>query len=408
MPHVGNWPGSQQRVNLCGLFVMHNVMIQQSGLSIKVFPVQDMPTGVEEDNMLALPFQQIQYLKHLAQSNPSMDHFICQVFNEGTLVARAYLQSMPFQGDRLDNFRPKIFFTRIIYNAFVRPIRWRIVSLGSIFTTGDNGLVFSDNLSQENRATIYHFLLRHVREGLIPYDGLLVKDIYVERDSWMKNSLTDLGFQLTPSEPDMILDHLQRFASPEEYKSSLRAKYRTKFNQIVERSTSLQVDDYQKWHEAPRDLMYPLYVNIMSSVDFYIQLVSPSYLTMDIPSGTVRPRLRTYSMHGEVIGWISWFEDEQRIHAHLIGLNHKLAAPYKVYQRILYDLVLEGIRLKKDKVCFGRTSQQAKSNVGARPIGMVSAVYHKNFLVRSLLRRLIGSIALDTEVIRHAFREKNG
>ena len=284
MPHVGNWPGSQQRVNLCGLFVMHNVMIQQSGLSIKVFPVQDMPTGVEEDNMLALPFQQIQYLKHLAQSNPSMDHFICQVFNEGTLVARAYLQSMPFQGDRLDNFRPKIFFTRIIYNAFVRPIRWRIVSLGSIFTTGDNGLVFSDNLSQENRATIYHFLLRHVREGLIPYDGLLVKDIYVERDSWMKNSLTDLGFQLTPSEPDMILDHLQRFASPEEYKSSLRAKYRTKFNQVVERSKSLQVDDYQKWHEAPRDLMYPLYVNIMSSVDFYIQLVSPSYLTMDIPS----------------------------------------------------------------------------------------------------------------------------
>ena len=408
MPRVGSWPGSQQRVSLCGLFVMHKRMIQPSGLSIKVFPVHDAPSRMEEDNLLGLPFQQIEYLQHLAQSNPSMDHYICQVFNEGKLMARAYLQSMAFQGDRLDNFRPKIFFARIMYNAFVRPIRWRIVSLGSIFTTGDNGLVFFDNLSQENKLIIYHFLLGHLRDGLIPYDGLLVKDIYVERDSWMKNSLIGLGFQFTPSEPDMILEHLQRFASPEDYKSSLRAKYRTKFNQVVERSKSLQVDDYQKWHEAPRDIMYPLYVNIMSSVGFYIQLASPSYLTMDIPSDIVRPRLRTYSIHGEVIGWISWFEDEYRIHAHLIGLNHKLAAPYKVYQRILYDLVLEGIRLRKDKVCFGRTSQQAKSNVGARPIGMVSAVYHKNFLVRSLMRRLIGSIALDTEVIRHAFREKNG
>ena len=44
---------------------------------------------------------------------------------------------------------------------------------------------------------------------------------------------------------------------------------------------------------------------------------------MDRGVSSSLPKLRTYSVDNEVIAWISWFEDANRIHAHLIGLNHK-------------------------------------------------------------------------------------
>ena len=150
--------------------------------------------------------------------------------------------------------------------------------------------------------------------------------------------------------------------------------------------------------------MYPLYVNIMSAVDFYIQLMSPAYFQLDSNASLSLPKLRTYSVDDEVIGWISWFEDDHRIHAHLIGLNHKRAGRFKAYHRILYDLVELGIEHKKDTICYGRTSQQAKSNVGAQPNAMASAVYHHRRSMRYLMKSFTQSVELETENPRHAFR----
>ena len=142
----------------------------------------------------------------------------------------------------------------------------------------------------------------------------------------------------------------------------------------------------------------------MSAVDFYIQLMSPEYFQIERNASSSLPKLRTYSFGEEVIGWISWFEDANRIHAHLIGLNHKSAGRFKAYHRILYDLVGLGIEHKKDTVCYGRTSQQAKSNVGAQPNAMASAVYHRRMSMRYLMKSFTQSVELETENTRQAFR----
>lgn len=351
-----------------------------------------------------LPFQEIDYLIHLASGNPTLEHFICAVYDGETLVARAYLQRMPFSGKRLDNFRPNRWLAQKIYDVAIRPIQWRVLSLGSIFTTGDNGLVFSSELAQEEKEEVYQYLLGLLQNGLIPFEGLLIKDLYTVEDSWMVRSLRELGFYITPSEPDMVLENVTRFSTMKEYSDSLRAKYRTKYNQVVDRSKDLKVEDYENWHDVPTEGMYPLYVNIMSAVDFYIQLMSPAYFQMDRGSCSSLPKLRTYSVENEVIAWISWFEDANRIHAHLIGLNHKRAGSFRVYHRILYDLVELGIKHKKDSVCYGRTSQQAKSNVGAQPNSMASAVYHRRKSMRYLIKSFTQSVVLETEKSRQAFR----
>ena len=371
---------------------------------MSVLSVQDFTSNHSDLVVEKFPFQEMDYLTHLAQSNPAIEHFVCAVYEGDTLLARAYLQRMPFSGERLDNFRPNNWLTQKIYDVIVRPIRWRVLSLGSIFTTGDNGLVFFKELSQEAKEEVYDYLLCQLQNDLIPYDGILIKDVYSSTDSWMVDCLKERGFYMTPSEPDMILENVTRFSSMEEYAAALRSKYRTKYNQVAERSKDLQVTDYNDWGEAPTEAMYPLYVNIMSAVDFYIQLMSPEYFQIERNASSSLPKLRTYSVGGEVIGWISWFEDANRIHAHLIGLNHKRALRFKAYHRILYDLVGLGIEHNKDTVCYGRTSQQAKSNVGAQPNAMASAVYHRRMSMRYLMKSFTQSVELETENTRQAFR----
>lgn len=383
---------------------MGNVSLQYKGRSVSVLSVQDFASNHSDLVAEKLPFQEVDYLTHLAHSNPAIEHFICAVYEGDNLSARAYLQRMPFSGERLDNFRPTAWLPSKVYDLLVRPIQWRILSLGSIFTTGDNGLVFSGEMTQEQKKGIYQYLLSQLQNGLIPYDGLLIKDIYMATDSWMVDCLKDRGFYMAPSEPDMILANVTRFSTMEEYSAALRAKYRTKYKQVAERSKDLQVIDYSNWGEAPTEAMYPLYVNIMSAVDFYIQLMSPAYFQLDRNASLSLPKLRTYSVGDEVIGWISWFEDAHRIHAHLIGLNHKKAGRFKAYHRILYDLVELGIEHKKDTVCYGRTSQQAKSNVGAQPNAMASAVYHRRRSMRYLMKSFTQSVEVDTENPRQAFR----
>ena len=383
---------------------MGNASLQYKGRSVSVLSVQDFASNHSDLVAEKLPFQEVDYLTHLAQSNPAMEHFICAVYDGDTLLARAYLQRMPFSGERLDNFRPMRWLPSKVYDLVVRPIQWRILSLGSIFTTGDNGLVFSGEMTQEQKKGAYQYLLSQLQNGLIPYDGLLIKDVYTTTDSWMVDSLKERGFFMTPSEPDMILENVTRFSTMEDYAGALRAKYRTKYNQVAERSKDLQVIDYSNWSEAPTEAMYPLYVNIMLAVDFYIQLMSPAYFQIERNTSSSLPKLRTYSVGDEVIGWISWFEDDNRIHAHLIGLNHKRARRFKAYHRILYDLVELGIEHKKDMVCYGRTSQQAKSNVGAQPNVMASAVYHRRRSMRYLMKSFTQSVELDTENTRQAFR----
>ncbi|MGC6421078.1 MAG: hypothetical protein ACON48_08260 [Chitinophagales bacterium] len=370
----------------------------------KVFSVQEFQSNHQDVVCDKLPFQEIDYLVHLTNSNPEIEHFVCAVYDGNNLVARAYLQRMPFSGKRLDTFRPSGWLSQKVYDLVVRPIQWKVLSLGSIFTTGDNGLVFSNELDQETKEAVYRDLLSQLQNGFIPYDGLLIKDIYTEEDSWMVECLRDLGFFMTPSEPDMVLEDVSRFSTVEDYAAAFRAKYRTKFNQVTERSKALQVEDYDNWHSAPTEAMYPLYVNIMSAVDFYIQLMSPRYFQMDRGVSSSLPKLRTYSVDNEVIAWISWFEDANRIHAHLIGLNHKKAGRHRAYHRILYDLAALGIERKKERVCYGRTSQEAKSNVGAQPNAMASAVYHRRKSMRYLMKSFTQSVDLKTSNPRQAFR----
>ena len=130
---------------------MGNASLQYKDLSVCVISVQDFTSNHCDLVADMLPFQEVDYLTHLAQSNPAIEHFVCAVYDGDTLLARAYLQRMLFRGERLDSFRPNRWLAQKLYDIIVRPIRWRVLSLGSIFTTGDNGLGFFQRVKSRGK-----------------------------------------------------------------------------------------------------------------------------------------------------------------------------------------------------------------------------------------------------------------
>ena len=146
---------------------MGNASLQYKDRSVSVLSVQDFASNHSDLVAEKLPFQEVDYLTHLAQSNPAMEHFVCAVYDGDTLLARAYLQRMPFSGERLDNFRPMRWLPSKVYDLVVRPIQWRILSLGSIFTTGDNGLVFSREMTQEQKKGTYQYWHGRISKGCL-------------------------------------------------------------------------------------------------------------------------------------------------------------------------------------------------------------------------------------------------
>ncbi|MEC7159710.1 MAG: hypothetical protein VXW24_05410, partial [Bacteroidota bacterium] len=99
---------------------MGNASLQYKDRSVSVLSVQDFASNHSDLVAEKLPFQEVDYLTHLAQSNPGMEHFICAVYDGDTLLARAYLQRMPFSGERLDNFRPAAWLPSKVYDLVVR------------------------------------------------------------------------------------------------------------------------------------------------------------------------------------------------------------------------------------------------------------------------------------------------
>ncbi|MEZ4738818.1 MAG: hypothetical protein R2818_05530 [Flavobacteriales bacterium] len=73
-------------------------------------------------------------------------------------------------------------------------------------------------------------------------------------------------------------------------------------------------------------------------------------------------------------------------------------------QRMLVDLLEVALKKGVDKIHFGRTAEQAKSNLGAVPVEMRFYVKHRNRLANKLVGPFLRSIRPDGFEQRSPFK----
>lgn len=96
-------------------------------------------------------------------------------------------------------------------------------------------------------------------------------------------------------------------------------------------------------------------------------------------------KVHGYFLEGHLVGFISYIEEDNHIHATHLGIDENLPLTYSLYQRMMYDLIEYGILNQKHTINIGRTATEIKSTLGAVPIENSFVLFTKSKSLRFLM-----------------------
>ena len=79
--------------------------------------------------------------------------------------------------------------------------------------------------------------------------------------------------------------------------------------------------------------------------------------------------------------------------SYYFGLDYEVSRQFSLYRSMLYDDVAAAIAQGARRLSFGRTSQEVKSTLGARPVALTWFGKSTSLLPTRLLTHLAGSVA---------------
>ena len=89
-----------------------------------------------------------------------------------------------------------------------------------------------------------------------------------------------------------------------------------------------------------------------------------------------------------------------------MGFDKSLNKTLSIYPRILLESINNAIVLKMDKVVFGRTANEFKSNFGAVPIKSYVYIKVKNIYLSLILNPILKRLTIKKLIKRSPFKAK--
>ena len=285
--------------------------------------------------------------------------------------------------------------------------RVRCLVAGNVFHAGDHGSHFVDGIGMEQRiATVADTLLRLEKGDPFPTkaSALVVKDI-VPPSSNTTPPGPPKGYHLMRTDVNMVMAVDPSWKSLDDYQAALTAKARTRLKNVMKRSEALEVRVLDaEAIERHSDRLQVLFDNVLGRSPFIMgRLNMAVYADWKRQMGEAL-RFLAYELNGVLIGFSSAFLHGNTLDAHYVGLDHEHNERHAVYQRMLVDHLVCGIQHKASSIIFGRTAEQAKSNLGAVPEDMYFLVRHRNAMANKLIGPLLRSVQPAEFELRNPFK----
>ncbi len=192
-------------------------------------------------------------------------------------------------------------------------------------------------------------------------------------------------------EEDMVLEIRDKWVDIDSYISDLRKKYRKKIKQFTSNSSEIEIrtmndNDLELYSDKIQDLFF----QVINESKFRGPLFNTDSFLLLIKKDVFK--LYGYFVNNNLIAFSSEIHQDKILYSYYVGFDKSLNKTFSIYPRILIETINNAITLKKDKVIFGRTANEFKSNFGARPIK--SHVYIKvnnrylSIMLYPILKRL--------------------
>tara|TARA_B100000902_G_scaffold227909_1_gene216340 strand:- start:82 stop:573 length:492 start_codon:yes stop_codon:yes gene_type:complete len=111
-----------------------------------------------------------------------------------------------------------------------------------------------------------------------------------------------------------------------------------------------------------------------------------------------------YFINNDLIAFSSEIHQDKILYSYYVGFDKLLNKTFSIYPRILLESINNAIVLKMDKVVFGRTANEFKSNFGAKPITSYIYIKGKNRYLHIMLNLIFKRLAVKSWVRRSPFK----
>jgi len=186
----------------------------------------------------------------------------------------------------------------------------------------------------------------------------------------------------------------------------MTSKYRTRTKKIIKQGevlkrknlSSKEVEKYSKQ-------IHKLYNNVLQKAKFRLGNLSEQYFIEMKKSLNDMFSIVGYFMDEKMIGFRCAYILKNDYDAHLVGVDYSINKDVELYQNMLYDFVKEAISLKKQKINFGRTASEMKSNLGAKAYELTCYTRHRNPLSNRIIKPIIHQLKPEEWIPRNPFKE---
>lgn len=269
-----------------------------------------------------------------------------------------------------------------------RDLKVRSLVCGNVFHCGDHGAHFAAGIARELQLRALEQAMEQLRadERLLPrVSALIFKEHWPAPDD-DHSALLAKGYHELATDANMVMDLDPSWRTIEDYQAALTAKARTRFNAIRKRSARLEVLDMGVQGIAGHQTaMQRLFDAVLEQSPFVFgRLQVGVYADWKRILGD-RMSLRGYFLQEELVGFSAAFVNGDCLDAQFVGIDYARNREHGIYLRMLAELVESAIGKRLRRINFGRTSEQAKSSIGAVPVRMRVLVKHRSRVANKLI-----------------------
>jgi len=230
------------------------------------------------------------------------------------------------------------------------------------------------------------------------YSLLIIPDFVLKNLSVDNNEFSKIEV-----EEEMILEISNSWVFLDNYIADLKNKYRKKVIKIINSTKKLEVkslssDDLLFYADNIKDL----FNQVISESRFTGPLFNTDSFSLLVKKDIFK--VYGYFLNDNIIAFSSEIYQDKVLYSYYAGFDKSLNKTFPIYGRLLIETINNAINLKMDKVVFGRTANEFKSNFGAIPIRSYVYVKLKNRYLNILLKPILKRLRIKNWIQRNPFK----
>lgn len=309
-------------------------------------------------------YQNYQFLRIIEDTQKDIQ--FRYVFLETNLetIGVLYFQQITFSMKQLGNYKKTNFISKKI-NQLLFNRQVKLLNLGNVFFTGDTGVISTDTAKMvEHLPDIFKLIDQTFEKKSFAFLTSNISEANNKKCQHFKN----FGFHPLPTEPDLFLNIDTSWNKFDDYLDAFSSKYRVRAKKVLSNSASIiqQEISFEQYPKYKNDIEQ-LFKNVIENAHFSMTEMDCNFFENNLKELPQLFHLYGYFIDDKLVAFSTLYLCNKIIHAHYIGIDYNFNTNYKLYNRMLLDIVKFGINNKVERIHFGRTATEIKTTIGAKP-----------------------------------------